>query len=175
MKTELNKATRWIADDRLREWIDGKLQDAPEYFWTMPASTTGKYHPSYSLGEGGLVRHTRAAVYMALELSESYGLSTRELDLAIAALVLHDSWKKGKSAKSKHTVFEHPDIAAEWIREDAEPGSTRAQVAELVLTHMGANGWGKNPPVSALQWFVHTCDYLASRKNIHVDLDASKC
>lgn len=37
----------------------------PMDFFTQPASSSGKYHPSYALGVGGLVRHTKAAMIMA--------------------------------------------------------------------------------------------------------------
>ena len=37
-------------------------------FWTMPASTSGKYHPAHSLGQGGLIRHTRAVVLFAVRV-----------------------------------------------------------------------------------------------------------
>jgi hypothetical protein len=40
----------------------------PDYFFKVPASSTGKYHPSFALGEGGLYRHVRAAVGIAVEL-----------------------------------------------------------------------------------------------------------
>ena len=39
----------------------------PEYFWYVPASSTGKYHPDFAQGEGGLIRHTKAAVCVAQE------------------------------------------------------------------------------------------------------------
>ena len=37
----------------------------PDYFFRVAASSTGKYHPAFSLGEGGLLRHTKAAVRIA--------------------------------------------------------------------------------------------------------------
>ena len=40
----------------------------PEYFFEVAASSTGKYHPVYALGVGGLVRHTIAAVEIANEM-----------------------------------------------------------------------------------------------------------
>ena len=172
-KEELLKSTRWIANDTLREWVEKKLDDVPKYFWEIPASTTGKYHPEYSQGKGGLVRHTRAVVFFVIELSRSWGLTEQELDIAIAAAILHDTWKCGKDGK--HTVYEHPEIAAEWAREDSEEGSVRWQVADLILTHMGDHGWGKYPPKTRMQWFLHTCDYLASRKQIIVPIDEIKC
>ena len=46
-----------------------KLVEAlPDYFFHEAASSTGKYHPSYALGDGGLLRHTKAAVRFASEL-----------------------------------------------------------------------------------------------------------
>ena len=33
-------------------------KNALKEFYTMPTSTTGKYHQPLALGEGGLVRHT---------------------------------------------------------------------------------------------------------------------
>lgn len=45
----------------------------------MPASTTGKYHPPFALGEGGLVRHTLAACCWAKDLLqlEQYSIISR--------------------------------------------------------------------------------------------------
>ena len=63
-ETELN----YISDDKIRDSTRYLLEKLPDYFYTMPASTSGKYHPEFSLGEGGLVRHTKAAVRIAVEL-----------------------------------------------------------------------------------------------------------
>ena len=38
------------------------LDNLPEYIWHVGASSTGKYHPAYSLGELGLMRHQIAVV-----------------------------------------------------------------------------------------------------------------
>ena len=38
------------------------LEMIPDYFYEIPASSTGKYHPDFSLGEGGLVRHVKVAM-----------------------------------------------------------------------------------------------------------------
>ena len=40
----------------------------PDYFFSVSASSTGKYHPSFSLGNGGLLRHTKVVVKIAYEL-----------------------------------------------------------------------------------------------------------
>ena len=31
----------------------------PDYFFEVAAASTGKYHPKYAQGNGGLVRHTK--------------------------------------------------------------------------------------------------------------------
>ena len=53
MTNELN----YIKDENFRNNIEKILNSLPEYFWKVAASSTGKYHPEFSLGEGGLVRH----------------------------------------------------------------------------------------------------------------------
>jgi len=47
-----------MTDSKAKEFTKQCLEKLPEYFFEVPASTTGKYHPEFSLGEGGLVRHT---------------------------------------------------------------------------------------------------------------------
>ena len=63
-KTELG----YIKEDDIREKAIKVINMLPDYFFEVPASSTGKYHPSFSQGEGGLVRHTKAAVNIANEL-----------------------------------------------------------------------------------------------------------
>jgi hypothetical protein len=67
----------------------------PEYFYHVPASSTGKYHPDYALGDGGLYRHVQASVGIAVDLFRIYEFTPNEEDLIIASLMLHDGWKQG--------------------------------------------------------------------------------
>ena len=57
-----------IQDERLKENAKIILNNLPDYFYKIQAASTGKYHPKYALGDGGLVRHTKAAVRFAYEL-----------------------------------------------------------------------------------------------------------
>ena len=63
-KTELN----YIKNPKIKEFTEKVLLEVPDYFFQIGASSTGKYHPSYTLGEGGLVNHTKAAVRIVIEL-----------------------------------------------------------------------------------------------------------
>ena len=74
----------------------------PEYFWTAPASTTGKYHPEVSLGPGGIVRHTKFAIWWGLEIMQCWpNLFMTAIDEVTAALLLHDLNKNGDKLDAK--------------------------------------------------------------------------
>ena len=65
-----SKEIESIVDDDLRKLATEVIACADNYFFTIPASSSGKFHPSFSLGEGGLVRHTKCMVYMTKCLCE---------------------------------------------------------------------------------------------------------
>ena len=69
MKSEkFIKELEYIKNDDIRGFAKLALENLPDYFFDVAASSTGKYHPTYALGNGGLVRHTKAAVRIAFEL-----------------------------------------------------------------------------------------------------------
>jgi 23S rRNA maturation-related 3'-5' exoribonuclease YhaM len=177
-----NNEINLIEDDNIKQLVVDTLKKAPSYFYTMPASTTGKYHPEYTLGEGGLVRHTKAAVKIANDLLtlELYGKLLPHRDEILAALILHDSVKKGTNGGS-YTSFTHPIHASELLKESAEETNYTNKdniinICNYIESHMGQ--WNTNnyvddilpKPTSLEQKFVHLCDYLASRKYINIDL-----
>ena len=61
----LDKEITYIQNERIRESLKIIIEMIPDYFFTEAASSTGKYHPEFSQGEGGLLRHTKAAVKVA--------------------------------------------------------------------------------------------------------------
>ena len=162
----------------------------PDYFFRVAASSTGKYHPSFALGEGGLVRHTKAAVKIAHELlgldMYSYYYTQNEQDLMLVALVLHDGWKHGPDAiAGKYTVAEHPIVCSSWIKNHAILSSMLEEnqinfLCGCIASHMGQ--WNKDyklnrtilpAPRTPAQKFVHQADYLASRKYLIFDFGNS--
>ena len=46
----------------IKEFCQVLIENLPLYWREVPASSTGKYHPSYALGEGGLMRHSISVV-----------------------------------------------------------------------------------------------------------------
>ena len=117
------KEIGYIKDSKRREDIKTLLSLLPDYFYEVPASSTGKYHPDFALGDGGLVRHTKVAVRMAIELlnNNSVGMkfSDGDKDLIIMALILHDGVKSGME-HSKYTKFDHPLLVSKLIMENKD-------------------------------------------------------
>lgn len=103
-----------IKDKNIRSFTEYCLDNAPPYFWVVPSSSTGKYHPPQSLGTGGLVRHTRSAVYFADILCRAYGVEGRAKDIIISAVLSHDLAKYDLPMRP-HTVSNHDKISADYV------------------------------------------------------------
>ena len=175
---------KYIKDQTLKADACYLIDGSPDYFFEVPASSTGKYHPSYALGEGGLLRHTKAAVRIAYELlsdpliGDKY--TERERQLMLIALMLHDGLKSGME-HSKYTKVEHPLLAAKYVKDNTKNLGMSDEdiefICNVISSHMGA--WNKDfdgnevlpIPKNKYQNFVHMCDYLASRKVIKLDFD----
>lgn len=170
------------------EYIDDfkKLVELlPDYFFKVAASSTGKYHPAFSLGDGGLLRHTKAAVRIAYELlndpciGDKY--TSREKDLFLIALTMHDGVKHG-IPEEKYTRADHPLLASNLIKEHRKElkmsDDDVSFLCSVIESHMGP--WNTHPytkeeilpkPKDKYQNFVHMCDYLASRKFLDIKFE----
>ena len=168
-----------------RTFAEAAIETLPDYFFKVPASSTGKYHPSYALGDGGLLRHTKAAVRIAIELFrlESLKYTDDEKDLIIISLILHDGYKSGVE-EERYTRADHPLICKEQIlnNESLTHASMDSEslilVVDNIASHMGQ--WVTDyktkkeilpKPKTKMQHFVHLCDYLASRKCLEFNFE----
>lgn len=169
-----------IKDSNLKVFATELIASAPDYFFIVPASSSGKYHPPFDLGEGGLVRHTRCVAFIAKSVAESYCYNDRDTDMLIVAALAHDIQKQG-SGDSKHTVWEHPELAMKYVWDIYEsnkfdiPKGDIEKIANAVHSHMGK--WGNNPsflkgnkplpmPKTEFEMALQVSDYIASRKEI---------
>ena len=184
MKHTFDKELTYIQNPKYLENAKTLIGLLPDYFFEVAASSTGKYHPSFALGEGGLVRHTKVAVKIAYELSHNdiigYSFTSDEKDLMIIALIMHDGLKHGKT-KEKYVRFDHPILMANYIKENKDKLTfTDGEIdflASVISSHMGI--YNTNPysdvilpvPHNKYQRFVHMCDFLASRKFLDVKFE----
>ncbi len=185
-KIYFEEELQMIENEGVRHSVVEILKNVNDEFYHAAASSTGKYHPAYALGEGGLYRHTKAAVKIAndlLSLEWFTNLFTRlQKDYIIAALILHDTCKSGRNWDSKYTMHTHPiqagDLVEDVLRDSTSPDDGE-EIARLVRSHMGQwnepGRWAKYDDRAVLpkpeqddEFFVHLCDYLASRKFLDV-------
>ena len=175
------KELSYVKNKKYVDCAKNMIELLPDYFFSIPASSTGKYHPGFAKGEGGLVRHTKVAVRMCYELANNnsigHSFTSDEKDLMLIALIMHDGVKSG-IPKEKYTRVDHPLLAAKLIRDNKDMiGLSETEidfVCSVIETHMGE--WNKDfngnevlpVPKNKYQRFVHMCDYLAAKKFIDV-------
>lgn len=194
MKIEKNFTSELalIQNQKIKDFVLNCFSElCPDYFWTCPCSTTGKYHPKVSLGIGGLVRHTKLAVWWGLELikalstqSELKEISPVQLqDEVIATLLLHDLIKNGeglgddgrpldRSVTGSHGYVLATKIFKNLSIPDLGDSDAYDRIYKGIAGHMGI--WTTDdrykpnnmvrPMIQAFANLIHLADYCASRK-----------
>lgn len=191
----------YISNDTLKEIVKDTLDEAPKCIATIPASSTGKYHPTHSLGERGLVRHIKAVVGLCNEMfrsnifrdmianddiDKSIAIGVYQ-DAAIAACVLHDCCKAKDEDPKHRTVFEHPILAAKLFKKNVVKHLNNENeqylrivtplIYKAISSHMGKWSTAKYSstvlpePKSGFDTYVHLCDYIASRRYIDFNFE----
>lgn len=165
-----------IVDEELRMQVKSYLEErVPDYFWTDGASASGRFHPKFAHGVGGLVRHTKAVVMFAEELlrMSSYAYMKEEYkDYVIAACLVHDTVKYGMGAEIDKTEYKnHARNAsaafAEWCAQDGY--TPHFLLLNAISSHMGQWSTEKEDrPFTSIDRCVHMADYMASRSFIDI-------
>ena len=168
----------YIKNVNLRKFAEEIIANADDWFFVEPASLSGKYHPKFSLGEGGLMRHTRCVAYWATAMAESFNLSQEDSDLLVIAALAHDIKKHDSN---KRYMREHPLLASDYVCKIMEKFSedviTNEQVQKIccaVAAHMGkwegTREWVKDTtkelfpmPKNDFEKALQAADYAASR------------
>lgn len=183
MKEEFYRLLEGVNHAGLRAASKQIADDLPEYFWHVPASSSGKYHPECDLGEGGLVRHSIMVCQIALDLLKTEVILTdseMNQDMVRVVSLFHDCLKFGlpnsDGSYSEYTVFEHPNLAADFVgkyleKEISDPCLIQV-ICEAISSHMGK--WNTSEksdvvlhkPGSKFEKLIHIADYIASRKYI---------
>lgn len=177
-----------IVNEDIREFATVLVEGLPKYIWEVGASSTGKYHPEYSLGLGGLMRHQIAVArflnyFFDLEQYNTK-FTSREMDLMRIAGLVHDGRKSGEQGdyeRNKFTKFDHPIQMANVIRSYEGQYLNHDElefIAHCIESHMGQWNTDKKSkavlpkPLDDYQSFVHLADYLASRKDLTMAFDS---
>lgn len=165
--------------DEIRDYCADMIKEIPDYIFTIPSSTSFKYHNKTQCQPHGQIFHILMfAEVMNYVLGLEYvkeKTNERQRDCLRCTPIFHDAIKCGLNG-SQYTVHEHPMLAGEWVRNtsvehDVDAG-TKAYIARLCESHSGEWTSTKRSktvlpkPENDEQFFVHMCDYLASRSNL---------
>ena len=169
--------------EEIKDYYLDMCEEIPDYIFTMPSSTSGKYHNPKQCERFGQLYHIFmfASVLEDLLRLEHVNHLLKADDKGICRDLLrcipafHDAIKCGWNG-SKFTVQDHPMLAYKWVLETNVEhdisDKLKKFVADLCASHSGQ--WNTNKkgetimpkPTTYPQMLIHECDILASRPNL---------
>ena len=165
-------------NESMRLYCIDMIKLMPDYNFTMPSSTTLKYHNATQCRPGGQSYHvimvaTIMNYILSLEYTKEKYPDPVQRDCLRIAAILHDAQKTEGGQYTAHT---HPLSAAEWIKATETDHDIDARqkkyIARLIASHSGEWTTSKKSnevlpkPVTDDQMLVHICDILGSRSNL---------
>lgn len=171
-KTEIERIQDLDLQAFVREYLENYV---PEYFFTIGASASGKFHPAFAQGNGGLVRHTKAVCLFAEELlrmSSYMYLPDYDKDIIRVACICHDTCKYGIQKEDKQQYANHAPNAAIAVNAcwfECYDEKAPYVLTHAIETHMGQ--WTTDKSIKAYtphDRCVHMADYMASRSFIDI-------
>lgn len=166
--------------DEMRDYCKDMIEKIPDYIFTIPSSTSLKYHNKTQCQPHGQIFHILMFgeimnYILGLEYIQNKYPNPIQRDCLRCTPIFHDAIKCGLNG-SVYTVHEHPMLAGEWVRNttvehDIEQ-KCKDYIARLCESHSGQ--WAENKrskvilpkPENDSHFLVHLCDYLASRSNL---------
>ena len=161
-----------IRDREIRGETAAIAAEAPDYYWSAPATQSDSYHNPLCRGKHGLWIHTLMLSTVIERLRDSRvelgQLTGREIDMAHSAAILHDQRKLGDPEDpSTSSVSDHDLRMARVVSESDLPEA----VSDAISTHMGP--WYDGPdPSTEIEQLVHDADMIASARGIDPKLPA---
>lgn len=166
--------------DMISEYFRDMVAEIPDYIFTIPSSTSGKYHNKTQCEKYGQIYHEymfASILNHRLRLKgnrEKY--NTPEIrDCMRCVPVFHDAIKCGWNG-SQYTVQDHPMLAAEWVRTTRVEHDIFDEYKEMIACMCEAHSgeWNKNrsgkvimpEPRNDMEFFIHECDILSSRADL---------
>lgn len=166
--------------ETIAEYFRDMVAEIPDYIFTMPSSTSGKYHNKTQCEKFGQIYHEymfASVLNHRLRLKgnrEKY--NTPEIrDCMRCVPVFHDAIKCGLNG-SQYTVQDHPVLAAEWVRTMQVKHDISNEYKEMIACMCEAHSgeWNKSKsgkvimpePRNDMELFIHECDILSSRADL---------
>lgn len=185
LESELNALWKYgverIQHAALKRTISDFLCIVPVVFFTDHASRSGRFHPRWQNERHGTLRSIiescvlvpPMAQYVPELLDASMKPDPHAVDVALAATIVSDTWKK-EDAGDVHHGKEHGRVAAEHWRAFALAAGLDPVLVEEVATgvhwHYGpyTPGWTRDSRLPPVAWLVHLCDAFTAQPDLAV-------
>ena len=166
--------------DEMRLYCEDMIENIPDYIFTMPSSTSGKFHNATQCKPHGQIYHIImfGAIMnyrLALKCNKEKFNNPIHRDAMRCVPCFHDAVKCGWNG-SKFTVHDHPMLAGAWVRETKVEhdidDETKEMIARMCERHSGEWTSSKRSkvvlpePETEAEIFCHECDILSSRADI---------
>lgn len=176
-----------IKDPKIAAFVKSLLLKA-DGFWISPSSLDQSTHPPDEWELGGMVLHTKRVVRIALMLSNTFEATIQEMDILVAAAILHDVTKamlKPGSDEILHdmmhayTIDSYVDHCRAEDERDANSSTPNAFEVDdettgliLRLIHCSHGFWSIIPetiPMTNMERILHMADLVATHIHILAD------
>lgn len=166
--------------EEMRLYCEDMVEKIPDYIFTMPSSTSGKFHNATQCKPHGQVYHIImfGAIMnyrLALKCNKEKFDNPVHRDAMRCVPIFHDAIKCGWNG-SAFTVHDHPMLAGSWVRETKVEhdidGRIKEMIARMCERHSGEWTSSKRSkvvlpePETEMEILVHECDILSSRSDI---------
>lgn len=166
--------------EEVRLYCEDMIENIPDYIFTMPSSTSGKFHNATQCLPHGQIYHIImfGAIMnyrLALKCNKEKYENPIHRDAMRCVPIFHDAVKCGWNG-SAFTVHDHPMLAGAWVRETKVEhdidDETKEMIARMCERHSGEWTSSKRSkvvlpePETDMEMLVHECDILSSRSDI---------
>ena len=166
--------------EEIRLYCEDMIENIPDYIFTMPSSTSGKFHNVTQCQPHGQIYHIImfGAIMnyrLALKCNKEKFNNPIHRDAMRCVPIFHDAVKCGWNG-SQYTVHDHPMLAGAWVRETKVnhdiDDDIKEMIARMCERHSGEWTSSKRSkvvlpePETEMEILVHECDILSSRADI---------
>ena len=166
--------------EEVRFYCEDMIENIPDYIFTMPSSTSGKFHNATQCKPHGQIYHIImfGAIMnyrLALKCNKEKFSNPIHRDAMRCVPIFHDAIKCGWNG-SAFTVHDHPMLAGDWVRETKVEHDIDSEIKEMVarMCERHSGEWTSSKrskivlpePETEMEILVHECDILSSRSDI---------
>ena len=166
--------------EEVRLYCEDMIENIPDYIFTMPSSTSGKFHNATQCLPHGQIYHIImfGAIMnyrLALKCNKEKFNNPIHRDAMRCVPIFHDAVKCGWNG-SAFTVHDHPMLAGAWVRETKVEHDMDDEIKEMIarMCERHSGEWTSSKrskivlpePETEMEILVHECDILSSRSDI---------